>query len=220
MKKSIFITSLINVWIGLVSTAWAFDNAAITNEAQEGLRDVKAPVYFPSDYFFIWIILAGLILGLLALLYFPRSKNKRVPEGPQDTRLPWEIALAQLDALEKGPLLKEGQLKEYYSRLSDIIREYFENHFMIRAPEMTTEEFLRSLETSRELTVRQKNTLKEFLHSCDMVKFAKYLPGLEEARISFCLAKQLIEETRCAASISKQNFPSPFVGKALGRGTV
>jgi hypothetical protein len=205
MNKNIVTSYLITIICGgLVPAAWAFDNAALDQAVETGLRDVKAPVYFPSRYPSLLIVLAGIILGLLVLMYFLRPKKKDVPRAPRDTRLPWEIALARLDHLEGAPLLKEGKWKEYYSRLSDIIREYFEDRFKVRAVEMTTEEFLRSLEASRDLTAGQKDTLTEFLRSCDIVKFAKYIPGPEEARVSVRLARQLVRETRATAGSSEQ----------------
>ena len=117
-------------------------------------------------------------------------------ELPVDTRSAWEIAYDQLDQLAKSSYLQEGCFKEYFSELSGIIRYYFENRFEIRAPEMTTEEFLWSLERSKELTAVHKATLKKFMMSCDIIKFAKHIPSAEEAEESFQFARQLVEETK------------------------
>jgi len=189
-----------DLWFGIWSfilVGFAADKAIVANVAEEGLRDVKSPVYFPPSFFFIIIILMALLIGgIIALVYFLGTKKKKIKEVPEDTRLPWEIAYAQFDELAGSSLLREGQFKEYYSRLSGIVRYYFENQFKIRAPEMTTEEFLWSLERSGVLTVDQKNTLKEFMNSCDIVKFAKHIPRTEEAEGSFQLARQLVEETK------------------------
>ena len=117
-------------------------------------------------------------------------------EQPVDARSPWEIAYEQLDRLDRSSYLSEGRFKEYFSELSGIIRLYFENRFEIRAPEMTTEEFLWSLERSQELAAVHKETLKKFMTSCDIIKFAKHIPRAEEAEEGFRFARQLIEETR------------------------
>ena len=61
---------------------------------------------------------------------------------------------------------------------------------------MTTEEFMVHLKKSADLTPTQKEALIKFLESSDMVKFAKYDPDPSEARSSFELAQQFIEETR------------------------
>lgn len=176
---------------------WAAADAAQNNPANEGLRDVHGPVNYPSSYYAVFMIL--LIIALSALVQFLRKRNagKIVKiEMPVDNRSPWEIACERFDELQRKSLLESGHYKEFYSCLSDIVRHYFELQFTIRAPEMTTEEFLRSLEGSRELSSSQKEALKKFLNSCDIVKFAKYIPGIDEGRASFKLARELVDETR------------------------
>ncbi|MCK5081718.1 MAG: hypothetical protein KAR31_02325, partial [Candidatus Omnitrophica bacterium] len=182
-------------WITLsASNAFAADNSAI---ASEGLLDVRAPVYFPANYFLLLSILfLVLIAGLVAFIYLKRKQKDKTKDAPVDTRLPWEIAFDQLMQLEQSVYLQEGQFKAYYSELSGIIRYYFENRFRIRAPEMTSEEFLWSLEKSRDLKTDQKETLKKFMISCDIIKFAKHIPRVEEAEESFQFARQLVEETK------------------------
>ena len=147
---------------------------------------------------------AAVVASIVWYLFFKVKKNK-VQEAPADTRLPWEIAYQQLDELAKSSLLEEGQFKVYYSRLSDIIRRYFEHQFGVRAPEMTTEEFLWSLERSNDLTANQKSALKKFLSSCDIVKFAKYVPQATEGKESFQLALELVNETKIRADQSAAN---------------
>ena len=60
--------------------------------------------------------------------------------------------------------------------VSDTARTYLEERFEFRAPERTTEEFLRELGGTDLLTGEQKESLGGFLESCDLVKFAKYEP--------------------------------------------
>lgn len=192
MKKSILISFLLIIFVTSVSLGFA-----IENPSAEGLRDVKAPVYFPSNTLFLIIVIFALLAGgMYALMRFLKTKKEEVEEVPVDPRLPWEIAYDQFDELAKSSLLEEGQFKVYYSRLSGIIRQYFENQFKVKAPEMTTEEFLWSLEKSRHLTANQNDTLRQFLDSCDIVKFAKFIPRIEEGKESFLLARKLVEEIK------------------------
>ena len=192
MKRNILIVFFFSILITVSSNGLAIDDPLT-----EGLRDVKAPVYFPSNSLFLIIgILIFLAGGIFALIRFLRAKKEVVDEVPVDPRMAWEIAYDQFDELEKSSLLEESQFKVYYSQLSGIIRQYFENQFKVRAPEMTTEEFLWSLERSHHLTADQNDTLKQFLDSCDIVKFAKFVPRMEEGKESFQLAKKLVEETK------------------------
>jgi hypothetical protein len=66
---------------------------------------------------------------------------------------------------------------------------------------MTTEEFLWSLERSRELAAGHKDTLKKFMLSCDIIKFAKHIPHAPEAQESFRFARQLVGETKVKDAI-------------------
>ncbi|MCK4883005.1 MAG: hypothetical protein KAS92_08275 [Candidatus Omnitrophica bacterium] len=191
MKQKLF---LFNYMIFLTPVAFADDNATV---ASEGLCDVRAPVYFPANHFLLLaVLLIALIAGFAVFIYSKRRKADVTKAEPVDTRSPWEIAYDQLVQLAQCPYLEEGRFKEYYSELSGIIRYYFENRFNIRAPEMTTEEFLWSLERSRDLKTEHKETLKKFMASCDIIKFAKHIPRVEEAEESFQFARQLVEETK------------------------
>ena len=79
--------------------------------------------------------------------------------------------------------------------MSDTARFYLEERFDFRAPERTTEEFLRELAGTKLLLPDQKESLGEFLESCDLVKFAKYEPGEKELRELHYSAVRLVEET-------------------------
>jgi len=182
---------------------FALKGFAVDNLPIESLRDIKGPVLFPSNYLLLVITLLALLAGgMYALMRFLRTKKEEVEEIPVDPRMPWEIAAEQFDELEKSSLLEDGQFKTYYSQLSGIIRSYFENQFDIKAPEMTTEEFLWSLDKSHHLTSSQNDTLKQFLNSCDIVKFAKYIPQIKEGKESIQLARKLVEETKVVADVT------------------
>jgi len=187
--------SLISLF--LLSRVYAQDNDALSILSGDTLRDVHGPVDFPTNYLYLIIILV-VILAVIGffVLHMIKTKPEKVDPGPVDPRMPWEIALDEINELKRANLIEEGLFKEYYSKLSDIVRRYFERRFQIKAPEMTTEEFLRSLEGSQDLTIDQNDVLKNFLNSCDIVKFAKYVPPVEEAKESITLAQQLIEQTK------------------------
>jgi len=88
--------------------------------------------------------------------------------------------------------------------VSDTVRFYLEERFDFRAPERTTEEFLRELSATDLLTVEQKESLGNFLASCDLVKFAKYEPREPELRELHHLAVKLVEETEPGEEVQGQ----------------
>ncbi|MDD5408848.1 MAG: hypothetical protein PHC71_01995 [Candidatus Omnitrophica bacterium] len=159
------------------------------------MRDIKGPVGLPSAIN-KYLILAGLLLlvisGLLAGYFLKKNKEGMItPKKPAH-----EVAYAQLEQLRAKDYISRGLIKEYYSEVSDIIRHYLENRFKLRAPEMTTEEFLSSAREAAELISEHKNLLKEFLLCCDLVKFAKYAPSADEINSIFNSAKNFIDQTK------------------------
>ncbi len=171
----------------------------LTSQAFAGdIKDVRPPVSMPLNIFFIIIIIVlslALIIGIIWLWYKNKDKTRKTFKEEEVVKNPWEIAFEELERLKAEGLIAKGNYKEYYSRLSDIVRSYFEARFRIRAPEMTTEEFLISLKNCDFLKEFQKDTLKQFLQASDMVKFAKYNPTVSESEDSFALATRLIKET-------------------------
>ena len=169
-------------------------------QAQE-LRDVKPPVNPPFELVRpeakpLWIIF--ICAGLAALIFYIYKRlQQKIPANsiPAPARPAWEVANEQLQKLRQENLLAKGLTKEYYSRLSDIVRRYLEARFNLRAPEMTTEEFLHSLKFSTQLNAQHKTALENFLNASDMVKFAKHNPDLKESEDSFHFAQQLVSTT-------------------------
>ena len=153
------------------------------------IKDVKGPMrYFEIN----WPIVSGILIIFLIitgiLIYIFRKK-------PAPVKLPHETALEELEAA-RGSFSKNSDLKEYYAGISDCVRRYIERSFKLKAPEMTTEEFLGSLRESTLLSLDQKDLLKAFLNACDLVKFAKYTPARAEMESVFAAARKFIEDTK------------------------
>lgn len=157
--------------------------------------DVESPVPLPSkkSRVVLWLALIALmgVSGIALVL-----RNRRLATPLAFLRPAHEIAYEQLEALEKKDFIREGKIKEYFVEISDVIRHYLENRFSLRAPEMTTEEFLAGAHAFARLSSEQKVLLREFLTSCDLVKFARYLPVSDEVAVTFQLAKKLIDQTK------------------------
>jgi hypothetical protein len=106
-----------------------------------------------------------------------------------------EIAYEELKRLLAEKLVEQGAVKDFYLRLSHILRHYIEDRFGLHAPERTTEEFLLDLGSTQALIPHHKELLKEFLNHCDMVKFAEHQPSTMEIQQTFDSCKQFIVET-------------------------
>jgi hypothetical protein len=165
------------------------NNAAST--AASDIRDIKPPVEIPNGWAWLWWGLVVLAAAVAALLLWRRWKNRKmnvVLPPPIPAHLRARQKLAEALALISQP-------KPFCILVSDTARFYLEERFQFHAPERTTEEFLRELGGTELLMPEQKESLGDFLASCDLVKFAKYEPGENELRELHSSALRLVEET-------------------------
>jgi len=138
-----------------------------------------------------WAFIGG---GALAALAGALVFLRRGTTAP--TISPYERASVALAQLESQGLPDEESRDHWYVQLSSIVRRYLEDRFSLRAPELTTEEFLRVAQRSERLTEEHKALLKGFLADCDQVKFAGYEPGAEESQEVLEAARRFLLETR------------------------
>ena len=102
-------------------------------------------------------------------------RRKRRPIEPR-RQTPEEIAQAALAILLAENLPGRGLIKEFYLRLTGIVRQYVEDTTGIRAPEQTTEEFLRDMRSHAAFPPERSVRLAEFLEAADLVKYAGQQP--------------------------------------------
>lgn len=159
------------------------------------IRDIRGPKNFANKIwlYFLIVLATFLIIGGVFGFVLLKRKKEEAKSPPVPAHI---IAYEALAALEKKDYIRKGLPKAYYTELSDIVRHYLENRFNIRAPEMTTEEFLLKVKEDSSLSFEHKGLLRDFLTNCDLVKFAKYQPAETEANLSMASAKKLIDQTK------------------------
>lgn len=158
-------------------------------------RDIKGPVAVPRDYTLLLVIAAGVALVLLALALLMRWINRPRAAAALPPRPPHELALDALARLHAARLAEAGRIEEFYVRLSAIVREYIEARFGLRAPEMTSEEFLQAAQRNPQLTPPQRALLGEFLGEADLVKFARHRPTAADAERAWAAAREFVQST-------------------------
>lgn len=171
---------------------------SVLQELESGdteLRPLKAPIPEPVNWWF-WGSVITLILLLLggAVWWYRRQSGGDVThfvEPPAHER-----ALAALEELRAKDFLQKGLFEEYYTEISAIVRRYIEDRFGLKAPEMTTEEFLHATAGEAAMSSDHKSALDVFLNQCDLVKFARYRPQVDEAAGVFDAARKFIIETQ------------------------
>ena len=139
----------------------------------------------------LWSAGGVVVLAIASLLIWRRRRREKMVA--EIRKSPLEVALSALEQLEKDDLVAKGELKEYYGRVSSILREYVEGRYGLQAPERTTEEFMEDLRRdSGTLSKDQKSLLEKFLMHCDLVKFAKFEPSADEVRATFESCKDFV----------------------------
>ena len=126
---------------------------------------------------YLWLIIAGLValLAIGLLIYFTRQKKQMIPPPPPPPEPLHIRALQALDELEKEDLWQKGAVKEYYVRLTDILRSYIEARFGIPAMERTTDE-LAGIARRHAGLAAQADRIYQILFTADFAKFARAQP--------------------------------------------
>jgi hypothetical protein len=169
----------------------------ILEEGSE-LKDIKQPINAPIGWSDIWPwLLAFLIISLIIYIlkkYVFIKKEKVITVKPK-VIIPADItALKKLTKLDNEKIWQEGNIKEYHSQLSEIIRRYTENRFEFIALELTSDEILEKLKSI--LSAEKLSNLRTLLQRADLAKFAKSKPVDTENKESMFLAKQFVSETK------------------------
>jgi LPXTG-motif cell wall-anchored protein len=151
------------------------------------LEPMTAPQPVPQTFAALWLAAAGLagILAIAAGVVLFRRRKRRPVEIRR--RTPEEIAHAALALLLAENLPGRGLVKEFYLRLTGIVRQYVEDTTGIRAPEQTTEEFLRDMRSHQAFPRERSVRLAEFLEAADLIKYAGQQP--EEGQIELATAR-------------------------------
>lgn len=152
---------------------------------------------FIANYWWAWLI--GLALIAFSIFaYFKWFKKGINPFKPEKKRLPpYEEAILALNNLKSRQLWQNGQHKEYYSCLTDILRVYIERRFGINAVEMTTSEIMEQIKHNEE-ALQVKDQLSEVLEIADYVKFAKMQTLADDNEIAFQRTLNFVEQTKPA----------------------
>lgn len=172
------------------------------NPETDDVKDIKPIMSAPFSWqeFLSWTGIAIGIIAALALLAFVLMKyvfKKKVPfidHEPEPLLPPHVVALQRLEQVKEEKMWQNGKIKEFYTEITDIIREYMDRRFGINAMEMTSYEIISLTKKNPEMEeVRQ--LLRQMLELSDLVKFAKFVPVEAENQRSIIDAFTFVEKT-------------------------
>ncbi|QBN19428.1 BatD family protein [Flavobacterium nackdongense] len=154
----------------------------VVDTLKQKMYDIKdiVPANESSDWW-KYVLFVLLIAGIAAFIYwFVKLRQKKVIEE-EIYKTPIEKATSLLNSLEKKELWQHGEVKAYYSELTDIVRNYIEEAIEIPAMESTTSELIEGLQMASKkkkmkLSKETIDNLFVVLKQADLVKFAKSKP--------------------------------------------
>jgi len=143
-----------------------------------------------------WFILVLLVLGIGGgVLLLMKKRGSRTEEVGQslETKGPEERALEQLESVPEFRLA--GEMKEYYSAISTILREYIDDRFSLRTMELTTPDIVNHLQI-REIDDETRADIEKILNICDMVKFARHEPLPADLDAIYAMARDFFSQRK------------------------
>ena len=163
-------------------------NNVTVDTLKQPMHDIKAQIGGETDTDKLWKYLFGILFSIIAgvAAYFivKRIQDKNLTE--EDLyKTPLERVTKKLQLLDGKRLVLNGDVKSYYSEMTDVIRDYIEEVFEIPAKESTTSEVIQMLfqtiqSKKLQLSKESVNDLKRVLQTADLVKFAKSEPMMNE----------------------------------------
>jgi hypothetical protein len=155
----------------------------VVDTLKQKMFDIKniAPAESSWGNWWKWILAILLIAGFAVLIYWYVKKHQKEKAEVEIYKTPIEKATSLLNSLEKKELWQHGEVKEYYSELTDIVRNYIEEAIEIPAMESTTSELIEGLKVAskkKKMKLSQETIENLFvvLKQADLVKFAKSKP--------------------------------------------
>ena len=160
----------------------------------------KAPIWWWG--ILRWVLLALVIVGVSMSGYYlitylkKRMDKDEVNDAPTEPLRPAdEVALEKLDIIREQKIWQTGQVKEYHTQLTDVVREYIARRFDVSSTEQTSDETMQAM---RPLLKEQKDIyeqLRKMLTLADLVKFAKWTTTPDENELSLRSAYTFVKET-------------------------
>lgn len=138
-------------------------------------HDIKGQIRYPLTFkeilpYIIGIQLLAVIIILVISLLKMRKKNESGEGGVKEPA--YIVALKKLDKFRGNKLWEPEKQKQFYSGVTDVLREYIAARFGVGAMEMTTAEIFEGLK-DKEIPQEIMEETRNLFVTSDLVKFAK-----------------------------------------------
>lgn len=185
-----------------------------TTSQEIAIADIKPIVDAPIDWRSLIVkILIGvlttaivLIIYILVRRYIKKKKlqAQTIEKYPEVVKTCDEIALEKLEIIRREKIWQAGKLKEYYTDVTDVLREYIEARFGVVTFERTSSEIVDSLSFIQKTYPNALNLLSRIFDTSDMVKFAKLVPDFNMHTDTLKNAVEFVDITKEGKTSSDQ----------------
>ncbi len=176
IKNQVFLTDSLLVNVATI----AIDTTKIKKFP---IKSIKSEPYVLDDFKgYTWIALLVLSVLVLLIYFFISRKKKTIEEEIITPLIPaFEEAIEKLQQLDEKLLWQNNKIKQYYSELTEIVRNYIGRDIEIPTFEQTSNEIIELIEVQNEtkklgLSKETITTINSLLKNADLVKFAKLKP--------------------------------------------
>lgn len=154
-------------------------------DEQAGYKDIVMPYDTPLNFaevlpYLLWALLGLAVIGACIWVYMRYKSDKPLFVPVKEVIPPYVKAIRTLDEIRAAKLYQSDKVKEYYTRLTDVVRQYLDDEFHVAAMEQTSLEIVRALEGCKMVDDADREKVAELLQCADFVKFAKMIPLSDE----------------------------------------
>lgn len=179
----------------MFSDSIIIDIKSIVDTENPQLKDIKNPISINFTFleYFLPILFLVIIIAIIIIIVKKR-KNEPIFPKKEEKKIPAHIiALEKIKELKRKKLLDNKKMKEYYTEISWICREYLENRFGFPFLEFTGFEIRQIL---KKHNIENKSKFQNILKNCDKVKYAKYIPQQKNSEKLITDLENVINDTK------------------------
>ena len=172
------------------------------DKASLDINDIAPPATFPFGWKNVLIVVGCVAAAAAAFLIL--WKRRRIREKIVPPLSAHEIAYRKLEALLARELVEEKLYREFTAEVADILREYIEDRFALKAPERTTEEFLVEVSPALPVDAREEGHSQEVPRSLRSREVRGARAVVEDVERTFATCRDFIEATKAREEVKAE----------------